>query len=65
MALSVMAMKCQGWVFLEDCDRRPALSMARMSSSGRWFIRELAHSTFEANGIGDVHNCILTRIKHN
>ncbi len=36
ISLSVMAMKCQGWVFLEDCARRPALRMAIMTSSGRW-----------------------------
>jgi hypothetical protein len=30
-----MAIKCQGWLFFEDCDLRPAFRIAWTTSSGR------------------------------
>src|SRR5574340_333378 len=35
IAGSWIAMNCQAWLFLEDCERLPAFNIARIASSGR------------------------------
>jgi hypothetical protein len=55
-----MAIKCQGWVFLEDWARRPALRMARMVSSGSRsgefaHVRAAQNTALEADSVGDVY----------
>src|SRR5215207_472230 len=46
MDLSRMAMNCQACSFLEDCDRRPALRMMWITSSGSGFSWNLRIARF-------------------
>ena len=64
MGLSVMAMKCQGWVFLEDCARRPAFRMARMVASGRGSGVNLRTARLRRMAVGDVHSISPIQCTH-